>query len=122
MQLAPISEEKLRGTFNVWDVDDDYSRPMYDYLVHGFSPGSFFTSVLANDFMGAVSRSHPNNTIPALKKLVGWISDYVPSEAQGDYPTVDAWVKATDEYRRSVLEGKGLVYTPVYETLETLKA
>ena len=54
MQLAPISEEKLRGTFNVWDVDDDYSRPMYDYLVHGFSPGSFFTSVLANDFMGAV--------------------------------------------------------------------
>ena len=121
MKLAAVSEEKLLLTFRAWNVDKEYAEPMYNYLVHGFSPGSFFTSVLANDFTDAVARSHPGNTITALKKLVGWIRDYVPREAWGSYERVDAWLKATEEHRRQMLEAKDLVYTPVMETLETLK-
>lgn len=122
MELAFVSEKKLRATFGLWQVDDEYAQPMYNYLVHGFEPGSFFTSVLANDFHMAMARSHPANSIPALKALSGWIGDYMPREAWGNYQAVDVWVKAKPEYRRSVLETRGLIYTPEYETLETLKA
>lgn len=121
MQLAEVSKQKLVATFKMWNVDDDYAQPMYNYLVHGFSPGSFFSAVLANDFYRAMAHSHPANSIPALKKLSGWMMDQMPREAWGDHDTVNRWLKATPEYRRLVLEDGGLVYTPEQETFVILK-
>ena len=78
-------------TFADWDVPKDFAQPFYNYLVYGFSPGSCFTAVLANDFASAISRSHPSNTIEAYKALVGWIRDTVPEEGYGSYEKVKAW-------------------------------
>jgi hypothetical protein len=121
VKLTEISDLKFRYTLKRWEVDNDYAEPMYNYLVHGFNPGSFFSSVLANDFLGAVSHSHPGNSIPALKKLGGWIYDYMPREAFGSYKAVDAWCSATDEQRRGILEHYGLVLSEEQETWEILK-
>ena len=66
MNLTNLSKYKLYNSLKNYSVSKDYADPIYNYLVHGFNPGSFFTALLANDFMGAVSRSHPGNTIPAL--------------------------------------------------------
>lgn len=100
-----------------WEVDREYFDPIYNYLVHGYSPGSFFTSLLANDAMGAIQRSHPANQIPNLKNLVGWIQDKVPAIAYGSYELVQGWLDMTDDQRRPHLEGCGLIYTE-YEEVE----
>jgi hypothetical protein len=105
-----------------YHVDKDFAEPIYNYLVHGYSPGSFFTSLLANDFKGAVSRSHPGNTITALKNLVLWIVNELPEGVtHGSYEIVDAWTKLSSEKRRVVLEQRNLIYTEQDEVVRILK-
>jgi hypothetical protein len=120
MKLSEHSKNKLKKTMTHWRVDTEYGEPMFNYLVYGFSPGSFFTAVLANDFMTAMARSHPANTIPALKNLVGWIRDSMPREAWGSDEAVDYWLGLTVEERRAVLEAHKLILTPKEETWASL--
>ena len=103
-----------------WKVDTDYSEPMFNYLVHGWEPGSFFNAVLANNFFDAVARSHPSNTMTALKSLVGWIRDCMPREAWGSYESVKHWTSLTEEQRRAILEAHNLILTPKEETWASL--
>jgi hypothetical protein len=121
MYLTQLSERRLKKSFLEWEVDDEYSHPIYNYLVFGYSPGGFFTSVLANDFMTAMSRSHPGNTVTALKKIAGWIYNSMPPESWGNYDTVESWTKLSADERRAVLERRGLVFTPKEETWLSLK-
>jgi len=121
MKLANVSKDKLEKSLKHWEVDKDYADPMINYLVHGFSPGSFFTSVLANDFVDAIGRSHPGNSVPALKNLVGWIVNDMPREAWGSYDVVADWLSMQDVERREILEDAGLIFTERQETWETLK-
>jgi len=121
MNLTPYSRNRILATFQQWDVPKEFADPMYNYLVFGFSPGSCFTSVLANDFLSAVSRSHPGNTIEAFKALAGWIRDTVPAEARGSYAAVDHWIGLKETVRREVLESAGLVLTADQEMWATLK-
>ena len=111
MKLTSYSRNLLLATFAKWDVPKDFADPMYNYLVHGYSPGGFFTSVLANDFHGAISRSHPANTVEALKQLGGWILDCAPREACGGYDAVSNWCYLPPNLRRQILEEYRLVYT-----------
>jgi hypothetical protein len=95
---------------------------MYNYLVHGFNPGSCFTAVLANDFHGAILSSHPGNTIQALKALTGWIYDTLPRDARGNYKAVDEWCYLKDIERRLILERKELIYNEEEEVMMTLQS
>lgn len=121
MKLTTYSNELFKRTANEWRVDDEFYNPMYNYLVHGYSPGSFFTAVLANDALSAFQRSHPSNTITALKALSGWIRAYFPREAYGSYLKVDEWTTSTVEFRRAHLEHNRLVYAEADEIMLTLK-
>ena len=121
MTVTPYSRSRILATFATWRVDKEFADPMYNYLVHGFNPGSCFTAVLANDFLSAVSRSHPANTIEAFKHLAGWIRDTVPAEARGSYAAVDHWTSLTETVRREVLESAGLMLTADREMWLTLK-
>ena len=122
MKLSDHSKHRLRATFTKWGVDElDYMGPMWGYLVDGFEPGSFFTAVLANNFIDAVRSSHPANTIPALKKLSGWINDYMPTQAWGSYDQVKAWLALADHERRTTLEQAGLIYTTKKEVMLILQ-
>lgn len=121
MNLSRYSKNKILETFQTWDVPKEFADPMYNYLVHGYQPGGCFTSVLANDFYGAIRRSHPANTVEALKSLAGWVNDCVPSMARGNYDVVEAWTNLSDNQRRTVLENKGLIFTHEQETWIILK-
>jgi hypothetical protein len=122
MNLTNLSKYKLYNSFKSYQVDKDYADPIYNYLVHGYGPGSFFTALLANDFMGAVSRSHPGNTIPALKHLVTWIVNELPQGiTHGSYETVAKWLEKSNEERRVVLEQQRLIYTEQDEIVRILK-
>ena len=121
MKLTPYSRRIIYQAFQDWNVPKDFADPMYAYLVHGFNPGSCFTAVLANDFLGAISRSHPSNTIPAFKALAGWIRDTVPEQARGSYEAVEFWMSTDTEFRRDVLEKARLILPADQEMWQTLK-
>jgi len=122
MNLTKYGKYKLQNKIAGYDVDRDFADPIYNYLVHGFNPGSFFTSVLANDFMDAIARSHPANTIPALKKVVCFIVNELPHGiTHGSYEVVDAWTKLTTEERRKILEECKLILTEKEEIIKVLK-
>ncbi len=122
MKLTDYSRNLLLATFAKWNVPKDFAEPMYNYLVFGWSPGSCFTSVLANDFHGAIARSHPANTIEALKHLGGWILDCAPREAHGSYDAVSNWCYLKPKARRQILEEYGLIYTEEKEVWMTLQS
>ena len=90
MNLTKFSRNRMMLSATRWTVPRDYFDPLYNYLVHGYEPGSFWTAVLANDFMRAVQHSHPSNSIEALKHTSGWIQGPSPLESYGNIFIVEA--------------------------------
>jgi len=121
LNLTQYSRNRVLETFKRWDVPNEYAQPFYNYLIYGYNPGSFFTSVLANDFAGAIQRSHPSNSIEALKQLTGWIYECMPRESFGSYDAVNVWSIKEDDERRAILEQHNLIYTAKEETWQALK-
>ncbi len=122
MKLTEYSRNRLLSTFALHGVPKEYADPLMNYLVHGFQPGSFLAAVLTNDFMGAIMRSHPANTVGALKKTVAWLNDTIEhGVAWGTPEAVQHWLLMTPEDRRLVLETNHLVYTEREEVILILK-
>lgn len=122
MKLSKYSKNKLLETLAQYEVPKEYADPVFNYLVHGYHPGGFWNAVFANDFMGAMARSHPANTIVALKKTVSWMMNHlINGTTHGSYEVVDAWLKKTPAERREVLEALGLVYSEQSEIVMILK-
>ncbi len=121
MELTKYSRNRLLDTLAHWHVPRDYADPIYNYLVHGFDPGGFFTSVFANNFVGAMGRSHPANTVEALKTVAGWIVNHCPHAAWGNYANVENWIRMDPATRRTYLEDCGLIFTEQEEIVMALK-
>jgi hypothetical protein len=119
--VSKLNRDRVMLTATRWTVARDYFDPLYNYLVYGFEPGSFWTSVLANDFMGAIQRSHPANDIPALKHTVGWIQDVFPQGSYGDYRSVRYWVNMDPSERRMTLEHHRILLTEQEEIMALLR-
>ena len=121
MNLTKFSRNRMMLSATRWTVPRDYFDPLYNYLVHGYEPGSFWTAVLANDFMRAVQSSHPSNDITALKHTVGWIRDSFPQESYGNIFIVEDWVNRSGHDRRQILESARMIYTEQEEIMLGLK-
>lgn len=121
MQLSKYNQRRIQATFDDWNLSTDFSGPIYNYLIHGLAPGSFFTSAFANDFLGAVIRSHPANTTEVMKSIAGWIINHMPYEARGSHAKVENWLKLTSAQRLEILQKSGLVLTSEAEAWAILK-
>jgi hypothetical protein len=121
MQVTKYSRDRMMISASHWNVPLDYFDPLYNYLVCGFKPGSFWTAVLCNDFMAAIQHSHPSNDIPALKNTVGWIRDSFPPESYGEVRRVEQWLELPGHQRRASLEAAHMIYTEQQEIMMTLK-
>jgi hypothetical protein len=119
--LPNVSRNRMYNTFLSWNVPEDFAMPMYNYLVYGLAPGSFFSAVLENDFRKAIRHSHTGNTITALKALTGWIQECMPNQAYGSSYNVAEWLKLDGAQRRKILEAYDLIYTVQEETFKLLK-
>ena len=120
MKLSKHSEHRLRKSMSYWRVDGEFAMPMFNYLVFGFTPGSFFEGWYAGDAM-AIVRSHPANTVESLKNLSKWMLNCMPPEFKGSYEKVRAWTKMSGADRRKILEDWDLVFTEEQETWKILK-
>lgn len=122
MKLGKLSTNRFYHTAYEWRVDFEYAEVMHNYFVHGYQPGGFFTALLANDAFGALSRSHPANTVQALKNLVGWINGMpLRGIAYGSYEAVDNWLTATVDYRRQKLVEANLIFDEKDEIMFVLR-
>jgi hypothetical protein len=121
MKLSDHSQNRLLHTFSLWDVEQEYSQHVSDYLVNGWHPGSFYTAVFANDFVSAMVSSHPGNRIDPLKNLAGWMLNHMPVQARGSYDAVGTWLRMSPEDRRTALEQADLIYDTKTEMWLVLK-
>jgi hypothetical protein len=121
MQLTKFSRDRMILSASQWTVPREYFDPLYNYLVHGFEPGSFWTAVLANDWHRAISSSHPSNTIEHLKMATGWIHDSFPVESYSSYRNVKSWMALEPVDRRMILEECHLIYTEQEEIIKGLR-
>jgi hypothetical protein len=121
MKLTKLSRNRMMESATRWTVPREYFDPLFNYLVYGFEPGSFWSAVLANDFWRAVQSSHPSNDIPALKHVVGWIRDSFPPESYGSYEQLQEWIRLSPHTRRMILEQHELIYTEQEEIMMGLK-
>lgn len=122
MEISKYSRNRILRSASDWNVDKDFLDPIYNYLVHGFEPGSFFSALLANDMFRAMACSHPANTIPALKNLTGWIHSTMGyGTFWGSAEVVQNWLNLTDSERREKLELLNLVYPEKEEIVMILK-
>ena len=122
MKISKYSEHRIMRLANDWEVPREYFDPIYNYMVHGFEPGSFFSAMLANDMFRALASSHPANTINGLKSLTGWIrSTMSHGILWGSEEVVEKWLKMTDAERREKLELLNLVYPEKDEIVMILK-
>jgi hypothetical protein len=122
MELALCSRNRMMDSFYDWEVPSEFAETIYNYLVHGWKPGSFFTAVLANDFVSAMGCSHPGNSVNALKSFAKWIVNAMPKQAWGSYTAVDNWCDSTTEsQRREILERYHLIFSSKEEVWLILK-
>ena len=121
MNITKYSRNRMMESATRWTVPREYFDPLYNYLVHGFAPGSFWSAVLANDFASAMQHSHPSNSIPHLKHVVGWMRDSWPAGTYGDRDTVILWMDLEPGHRRRILESSRLIYSEQEEVMLALK-
>lgn len=121
MQFHESSINRFKENCGSFHVDIEYIPTTINYILYGLNPGSFFTSVFANDFMTAMLRSHEANTVTALKHLVTWVLNSAPPETFGSYDKVTAWCDMDDSERRKIVEQHGLVFTEHEELMIAMK-
>lgn len=122
MEVGKYSRARIMQSAVHWEVDKEYFDPIYNYLVHGFEPGSFFSALLANDMFRAMASSHPANSIQGLKNLTGWIRSTMGHGIfWGSEEVVQNWLKMSEEQRREKLELLRLVFPEKDEIVKILK-
>ena len=120
MELTKYSRNRLLNSLSHWQVCKDFAEPAYNYLVFGYEPGGFFSGWYANDAT-AIIRSHPANTVDALKDLTKWMVDVMPHESWGSHDKVRAWLQMEPAQRRKILEQCDLIYTEEEEIMLALR-
>lgn len=68
MKLGKYSRARFLESVYLDGVVSGFWHSPALYLLYGIEAGSFFTAVLANDFFGAMTHSHPSNSVNELKK------------------------------------------------------
>jgi hypothetical protein len=121
MNVSKLNRNRVMLSASRWTVPREYFDALYNYLVYGFEPGSFWTAVLANDFMSAIQHSHPANTIEALKHATGWIQETFPQGSYGDRRSVAYWAKMDPAERRLTLEHHRILLSEQEEIMAILK-
>lgn len=122
MKISKYSKARITQSAIDWKVDKEYFDPIYNYIINGFAPGSFFTALLSNDMFRAMACSHPANTIPALKNLTNWIRSTAGFGIfWGSEEVVMNWLNMSEYERRIKLELLRIVFSEKDEIVMILK-
>lgn len=90
--------------------NNSLDQSLENYLMHGFEPGGFLTSVLANDLQLAVGRADAWNK-ERLPEIVDEVVFKMPAISIGSYKAVQDWCKDVDGRRSRYAEQKEKEFT-----------
>ncbi len=102
---------KFGKSFSHFSVSDEKQQVLFDYVVNGMPPGSFFTAVLSNDLFKAAITSHPLNQWGEIIDMCKWIKNMSPYKCWGSAEKVEEWLALTQDQRITICENCGLVAT-----------
>lgn len=88
-QSMQYAREQMERGYHL--IPGHMHQAIRDYVLKGYTPGSFLTALLSNDFMGAAGRADAENA----EHLRGWAQffyNYVPSGCYGSPDAFAAWV------------------------------
>jgi hypothetical protein len=99
------------------DIEPNIQTAIENYLLYGWSPGSFTTALLANDLYKASGSAHPA-VLPELKHIVTWVVNVIPRESYGNYQAVNDWMNDVDDRRTLFAEevSKRIMWRQLNET------
>lgn len=93
------------------DTGNNYlDEAIENYLMRGFEPGGFLTSVLANDLYLALGRADHWNK-DRLPQIVNEVLYKMPGMSYGSYTAVKDWCKDKDGRRSEYAQRKEKEYT-----------
>jgi hypothetical protein len=107
--LEPMYDS-FNGTYG-WHVPNEWQTEIINYLVHGFTPGSFHMALFANNLYDAVVRSHLMNDWESIMQFGKWILNKAPYQSFGSYNRVEEWLALSAEERHDILVSKKLLLT-----------
>ena len=89
-------------------VPDLTQESLWNYLAYGISPGGFLTSVLCNDFTGAMCKADHTWNGQSFRDLAMWLIHRAPRESYGNSEKMQVWMKWDDIKRREIMIDRGL--------------
>ena len=92
MQIARLSQAKLRKGADRLQVPQCLLTGLERYLEYGNHPGGFMQAVLTNDLFDAVQRAD-DTSLPFLSEVCELVYNCVDGRAWGDREKVDAWME-----------------------------
>ena len=105
-----------------WGIPELHVNEMYNYLVLGLEPGSFFRGLLCNDAFDMISHSHISNRIETLKPLVNVLmSRGLGGVAFGSKEAYNSWLTMSSGDREKYLEQVGLFLSEKNQTIFILR-
>lgn len=94
----------MRYRYHEFNTGNDLlDQSLENYIMHGFEPGGFLTSVLANDLFMAVGRADYWNKTN-LHHIVHNVIHNMPSLSFGSYEAVTDWCRDADSRRSYYVE------------------
>ena len=81
------------------DIDKHVQEALTNYFLHRLDPGSFTTSCLCNDLVGASLRAHPIN-LQSIGYIGKWLMHNAPAGSWGNADLVKDWMNGGEYYQR----------------------
>lgn len=102
------SEKFLRYTSN--DFIPNHTRDaIMRYILHGYRPGGFLTSLLSGNSFNALHKADPMN-VSNFGGIHIWIIENLPEESYGTTENVHNWINDTNYVRTNYLKIKKQEY------------
>lgn len=83
-------------------IPEHIRESIEDYLIKGWSPGSFLEAMFAGDLFRAASNADYKNG-PNMQAIALWISYSLPYKAWGSYEKIKNWKDDVDGIRSNFL-------------------
>jgi hypothetical protein len=93
----------FKKSFNLWPVHPDWQRELMNYLVNGWTPGSFHLALFENDLVGAANHTHVANRWEWIVDFMKWLQNNAPHGSWGSPEAVREWLALDPKTRRNML-------------------
>lgn len=87
----PVGFDTWEAAFDEYQIKESLRTGLHNYLIHNLHPGSFLTSIIANDLYGAVHSADPTQTIEIIRAVAALLNNEAPADCWGSHEAIARW-------------------------------